>query len=132
MALSLKLLLDRVTGAREALPHLATLERALDAEGTEVLARIPLPSLRRMGAQLAALPLDLDDRPLRALQLRLQSTILRLDEPAPPPPPPRMPYLPSSLDDESRVQVTEVSASEWAAASAFFESGPGQGAGRPG
>lgn len=125
MALSLKLMLDRVPGAREALPYLAVLERALAADGTAVLARIPLPSLKRMGAQLAALPLDLDDRPLRALQVQVQSAILRRDD-APPPRPAPLPYLPSSLD-EGRVEVTEVSESEWAAASQIMEDGPGKG-----
>jgi hypothetical protein len=73
MAFALKCLLDKVPGARDVLPHLAALERALAAEGTAVLGQIPLPALRRMGAQLAALPLDLEDRPLRALQVQVQS-----------------------------------------------------------
>lgn len=123
MALSLKLLLDRVRGAREALPHLATLERALAGQGTAVLARIPLPSLRRMGAQLAALPLALDDKPLRALQVQLQAAILRLDDDALRRPQ-SLPYLPSSLDD-SRLEVTELSDSEWAAAGRFADGGAG-------
>ncbi|MCP5271754.1 MAG: hypothetical protein H6932_11035 [Burkholderiaceae bacterium] len=126
MALALKLMLDRVTGARDALPHLAALERALAADGTAVLGAIPLPSLKRMGAQLAALPLDLDNKPLRALQVQLQAAILRREDPPPPPRPAPLPYLPSSLD-ESRVEVTEVSESEWAAASQIMEDGPGKG-----
>lgn len=125
MALALKLMLDKVAGARDALPHLAALERALAADGTTVLERIPLPSLRRMGAQLAALPLELDNRPLRALQVQVQGAILRRSD-APPPRPDPLPYLPSSLD-ASRVEVTEVSESEWAAASQIMEDGPGKG-----
>lgn len=125
MALSLKLLLDKVPGSREVLPYLAALERALAADGTEVLNHIPLSSLRKMGAQLAALPMDMEDKPLRALQVRLQSAILKLDE-TPPPKPERIPYLPSALD-ETRVEVTEVSASEWAAVSLLSLDGPGKG-----
>lgn len=126
MASSLKAVLDRVPGARDALPHLAALERALAADGTGVLAHIPLPSLKRMGAQLAALPLDLGDKPLRALQVQVQSALLRREDPPPPRRPDPLPYLPSSLD-ESRVEVTEVSESEWAAASQIMEDGPGKG-----
>lgn len=125
MALALKLMLDQVGGARDALPHLATLERALAAEGTGVLGRVPLPALKRMGAQLAALPLDLDNRPLRALQVQVQAAILRRSD-APPPRPDPLPYLPSAMD-EGRVEVTEVSESEWAAASQIMEQGPGTG-----
>ncbi len=125
MATSLKRLLDRVAGARDALPHLAALERALAAEGTAVLGRVALPVLKRMGAQLAALPLDLDDRPLRALQVQVQAAILRLDD-APLRRAEPVPYLPSSLDG-GRVEVTEVSESEWAAASRISEEGPGRG-----
>lgn len=146
MAFSLKCLLDKVPGAREVLPYLAALERALSADGTAVLEVIPPASLRKMGAQLAALPLDLDDRPLRALQVQVQSAIARRASPAPasapvvgtaslsvPPPrpaPPRpdpLPYLPSSLD-EGKLEVTEVSQSEWAAASQIMEDGPGRDA----
>jgi hypothetical protein len=126
MAFALKCLLDKVPGARDVLPHLAALERALAAEGTAVLGQIPLPALRRMGAQLAALPLDLEDRPLRALQVQVQSTIARRDAPPPPPRPDPLPYLPSSLDD-GKLEITEVGESEWAAASQIMEDGPGKG-----
>lgn len=142
MALSLKLLLDRVPGAREVLPYIAALERGLSAEGTGVLEVIPLPSLRKMGAQLRALPVDLDDKPLRALHVQLQAALDRRGAPrpaaAPAPAPaarPRpvldpLPYLPSTMD-ESRVEVTEVSASEWAAASEIMEYGPEGAAAQP-
>lgn len=125
MAFSLKCLLDKVPGAREVLPHLAALERALAAEGTAVLDQIPLPALRRMGAQLAALPLDLENLPLRALQVQVQSSIARRDAPPPPRPDP-LPYLPSSLG-EGQLEITEVGESEWAAASQIMEDGPGRG-----
>lgn len=140
MALSLKLLLDRVPGAREVLPYIAALERGLSAEGTGVLEVIPLPSLRKMGAQLRALPVDLDDKPLRALHVQLQAALDRRGaprpEPAPAPAPKPRPavatlsYLPSTMD-ECRVEVTEVSASEWAAASEIMEYGPEPTGGQP-
>lgn len=135
MALSLKFMLDRVPGAREVLPYIAALERGLAAEGTGVLDVIPLPSLRKMAAQLSALPVDLDDRPLRALHVQVQQALDRRALPVEPPPPPRprvepLPYLHSSMD-QSRVEVTEVSASEWAAASEIMEYGPEAGAGQP-
>jgi hypothetical protein len=126
MAFSLKCLLDKVPGAREVLPHLAALERALAAEGTAVLDQIPMPALRRMGAQLAALPLDLENLPLRALQVQVQSSIARRDAPPPPPRPDPLPYLPSSLG-EGQLEITEVGESEWAAASQIMEDGPGKG-----
>lgn len=121
MARSLKALLDKVPGARSALPHLATLEAALATEGTEVLDRIKLPSLKKMVGQLAALPLDPNDQPLRSLQVTLRTALMKLEEAPLPkaeePPLPKAdhtPFLPSQLD-ESRVEITEVSASEWAA-----------------
>lgn len=118
MAYSLKCLLDQVPGAREVLPHLAALERGLAAEGPRVLDQVPLPALKKMGAQLASLPVRPQDLPLRALQVQLLQAIERRS--APPPS-----YLPSSLDGD-RVEVQEISASEWAAASQLFEEGPGQ------
>ncbi len=120
MAFSLKCLLDQVPGAREVLPHLAALERGLAAEGPRVLDQVSLPSLKKMGAQLASLPVRPQDLPLRALQVQLLQAIERRS--APPPS-----YLPSSLDGD-RVEVVEISASEWAAASQLFEEGPGAGA----
>lgn len=113
MAHSLKSLLDKVPGARNALPHLAALESALATEGADVLDRIKLPSLKKMGGQLAALPLDPSDQPLRALQVKLRTALMKLEE-APLPKVEHTAFLPSQLD-ESRVEITEVSASEWAA-----------------
>ena len=112
MASSLKALLDKVPGARGALPHLAALENALVTEGTDVLDHIKLPSLKKMGSQLAALPLDPNDQPLRALQIKLRTAALKLEE-ASLPKVEHTSFLPSQLD-ESRVQITEVSATEWA------------------
>ncbi len=137
MGFSLKCLLDKVPGSREVLPYLAALERALSADGTGVLDMIPPRSLRRMSAQLSALPVAADDLPLRALQVQLMAAIERrssamtlpLLAPMPPMPPmpavDRHPYLPSSLDD-GRVEVKEISVSEWAAASELALHGPGR------
>lgn len=135
MGFSLKCLLDKVPGSREVLPYLAALERALSAEGTSVLDMIPPRSLRRMSAQLSALPVAADDLPLRALQVQLMAAVERRSSAttlpllAPMPPMPaidRHPYLPSSLDD-GRVEVKEISVSEWAAASELALHGPGRG-----
>lgn len=129
MARSLKNLLDKVPGSREVLPYLAALERALAADGTVVLDAVPLSSLRRMGTQLAALPVAADDMPLRALNVQLMAAIDRRELPPPPAPAARadpIPFLPSALD-ESRVEVTEVSESEWAEASRISLDGPGCG-----
>lgn len=134
MGFSLKCLLDKVPGSREVLPYLAALERALAADGTTVLDMIPPRSLRRMGAQLSALPVAADDLPLRALQVQLMAAVERRSSAmtlpllAPTPPRPaiaRNPYLPSSLDD-GRVEVKEISVSEWAAASELALHGPGR------
>lgn len=121
MAFSLKCLLDQVPGAREVLPHLAALERSVAAQGPRVLDQVSLPSLRKMGAQLASLPVRPQDLPLRALQVHLLQAIERRSEPPPS-------YRPSALDGD-RVEVVEISASEWAAASQLFEEGVGQGPG---
>jgi hypothetical protein len=120
MAFSLKCLLDQVPGAREVLPHLAALERGLAAQGPRVLDQMPLPALKKMGAQLASLPVAERDLPLRALQVQLLQTLERRT--APPPPSPN--FLPTDLGP-GKVEVSEVSESDWAAASQLFEDGPG-------
>jgi hypothetical protein len=124
MAYSLKCLLDRVPGAREVLPYLAALERGLLADGPAVLDGIPLPSLRKIGAQLASLPVRPQDLPLRALQVRLREAMARRLPPTPPAPaavaaPAPMPapalppkFAPSTLGQD-RLEVIEVSATEF-------------------
>ena len=111
MALSLRRLLNQVRGAREVLPHLAALERGLSADGAAVLDIIPVPSLQRMGAQLASLPVRAEDLPLRALQVQLLAAIERR---LPPPEPPPRPYL-STFLGEDRLEVVEISVSEFTA-----------------
>jgi hypothetical protein len=118
MAASLKALLDQVPGARQVLPYLAALEGGLAAEGTGVLDVIPMPSLQRMGTQLAGLPLDPEDRPLRALQVELLAALARRSAPT------SMPaFVPSALGPD-KFEVTEIGDSELAAASGLFETQP--------
>jgi len=85
MAASLGRLLDRVAGARDALPHLAALEQALDQRGAVAVESIPPRWRDRIGAQLGSLPLPADDPPLRDLLQRLRGGAA---EPSPPPPAP--------------------------------------------
>lgn len=114
MALSLKCLLDRVRGAREVLPYLASLERGLSVEGSSVLDTIPLPSLHKMGAQLASLPVKPEDLPLRALQVQLLAAMERR---AKPPPEWQQHWVGhSTFVGSGSLEVSEVSASEFDAA----------------
>jgi hypothetical protein len=114
MGHSLRQLLGRVAGARQALPYLAALEAGLTGEGLGVLDVIPLPSLQRMGTQLASLPIEPEDRPLRALQVELLAALARR---AGAPPTPR--FVSTDLGPD-KLEVMEVSDSEWAAASRQF------------
>jgi hypothetical protein len=116
MSDALRGLLDRVPGARQVLPYLAALESGLAAEGTAVLDIIPIPSLQRMGAQLASLPVDPTDLPLRALQVALLSALSRRNETHRPSPS----FGPSALGP-SQVEVVELGDTDWAAASDLFE-----------
>jgi hypothetical protein len=120
MALALRLLLNQVPGAREVLPHLAALERGLAAEGVKVLDIVPLASLKKMGAQLASLPVAADDLPLRALQVQLLKALDGRQTPVH-----RAP-LRSTFLDADKLEVVEISASAWAAASQIAANGPGQ------
>ena len=118
MSVALKGLLDRAPGARRALPYLAALETGLAAEGTAVLDLIPLPSLQRMGVQLASLPVDPADRPLRALQVQLLAALSRHDKSADRPG--KSPaFLPSAMSPD-QVDVQEISETDWASASDMF------------
>lgn len=133
MAYSLKCLLDRVRGAREALPYLASLERGLSAEGAAVLDSIPAPGLQRMGAQLASLPVKAQDLPLRALQVQLLAAIERRAAPRRPALPVATPsdFAPtapwnghSTFVGMGRLEVSEVNASQFDAATDVMP-GPG-------
>lgn len=114
MSDALKALLDRVPGARQVLPYLAALETGLAADGTDVLDLIPVSSLQRMGAQLASLPVDPADLPLRALQVALLAALSRRNDPVP-----VHAFVPSGLGSH-QVEVMELGDTDWAAASDLF------------
>jgi len=71
MAQSLGLLLDKARGAREVLPHLAALERALLEHGMSAVERVPEQWVGRICSQLSSLPLPDQDPPLHDLLQRL-------------------------------------------------------------
>ena len=75
MQLSLTALLDRVRGARDALPHLATLESALGERGTAAIDAIPPRWRARICSQLSSLPLPENDAPLQDLLGRLLASL---------------------------------------------------------
>ncbi|MDO9073450.1 MAG: hypothetical protein Q7U73_09295 [Rubrivivax sp.] len=75
MALALGKLLDRVSGSREVLPHLAALERGLTDGGTVVIDRVPRAGLAKLCSQLSSLPLPDDDPALHELLTRLMDTL---------------------------------------------------------
>jgi hypothetical protein len=75
MADSLGRLLDKAPGAREVLPHLAALERALRETGVRAIAQVPVAWLGRIGSQLSSLPLPEDDPPLHELLERLMARV---------------------------------------------------------
>lgn len=75
MAKSLGAILDRVPGARDALPLMAALERSLLRLGLGAVESASTTSLTRIAAQLATLPVADDDAPMRALQARLLAVI---------------------------------------------------------
>jgi len=67
MVVALKNLLDQVPGSRQALPHLAALERDLGRHGLAVLGKAPTPALLKASQQLARLPLPADGKELQRL-----------------------------------------------------------------
>ncbi len=75
MRQSLSHLLDKVQGVRQALPHLAALEAALDEHGPAALAGMSRPVLVKMCSQLSGLPLPADDPPLQDLLERLMRAL---------------------------------------------------------
>jgi hypothetical protein len=118
MAQSLMQLLDRVRGAREVLPHLAALERALLERGAMAIDMVPAKGLGKICSQLLSLPLPPDDPVLRDLLRRLLGAQEAL----------RAPPAYGDFDPERTVVVREVSHSEFDAASveqASTMQGPG-------
>lgn len=72
MQRSLQSLLDRVQGARAALPHLAALEVALIHQGADAVADISQKGLAKILVQLRILPLDPADGPVQDLLALVQ------------------------------------------------------------
>lgn len=75
MAKSLGAILDRVSGARDALPLMAALERSLLRLGIGAVESASTTSLTRIASQLATLPVADDDAPMQDLQSRLLAVI---------------------------------------------------------
>ena len=71
----LRMLLDRVRGARDVLRNLAALETSLGKQGTGVIATIAPHTLARICSQLSSLPLPTDDPPLHDLLTRLMDRL---------------------------------------------------------
>ncbi len=109
MAQSLMLLLDKVRGAREVLPHLAALERGLIEVGSAAIGQIPPHWLSKICSQLSSLPLPEQDPPLHDLLNRLLEALEQHQGPA----------LPGDrFDIERTVVIREISHSEFEAAAA--------------
>lgn len=81
MAMALAALLNRVTGARDVLPHLSALEAALRERGLASLEQASVPVLSKICTQLASLPVADDDAPLQDLQTRLLDAMDRRTRP---------------------------------------------------
>lgn len=114
MHLSLKALLDRVRGAREALPHLAALEAALAERGAAAIDAIPPKWRTRICSQLSSLPLADDDLPLQDLLGRLLATLDTR---------PHSVSLDREGDMERTVVIREISHSEFMAVAAAQSAG---------
>lgn len=111
MALALGRLLDQARGAREVLPHLAALERALIADGAAAVEKIPEQWLGRIASQLSSLPMPADEAALHALLQRLSARLrpATIDW--------AEPSMPGGFDAEKTVVIREISHSEFLAAS---------------
>ena len=106
MAQSLGQLLDRAPGARDVLPHLAALERALLEAGVSAINRVPAHWLHRICTQLSSLPLPEEDPPLHDL---LQQLMDRLQTPHD-----RL-HVSEAFDPERTVVIREISHSDFMA-----------------
>jgi len=108
MQMALRDLLNQVRGARDALPHLAALEKALRQRGANAVYEVPPQWRAKIAAQLSSLPIRDDDRELGELLARLTGTLqvrqeIRLESAH---------YL-SDFHVDGRVEVGEVSHSEF-------------------
>lgn len=75
MAAALGSVLNKARGAREVLPHLAALERALMERGAVATIQVPPHWLGRICSQLSSLPLPADDPALQDLLTRLRDRL---------------------------------------------------------
>ena len=109
MAQSLMLLLDRVRGSREVLPHLAALERGLAERGAAAIGQIPPHWLNKICSQLSSLPIPDQDPPLQDLLNRLLEVMDGHQGPR---------RFEGDFDMERTVVIREITHSEFDAASA--------------
>lgn len=75
MQRSLQSLLDRVTGSRAALPHLAALEGALVQHGAAAVPALSQKALAKILGQLRVLPLDPADGSIQDLLAMVQRAL---------------------------------------------------------
>lgn len=110
MQMALRDLLDQVRGARDALPHLAALEKALGDKGMTAIADVPAHWLPKITSQLGGLPICSDDHELNELLRRLTNALQAQQEP-------RVdgPRFLSDLQGDDHIEVNEVSHSEFTA-----------------
>ena len=113
MQMALRDLLDKVRGSRDALPHLAALEKALGQRGANAVTEVPPQWLARITSQLSSLPIRDNDRELQELLNRLCCALQGKREAPPPFESPR--YL-ADFQAEGRIEVNEISHSAFAAA----------------
>jgi len=111
MQMALQQLFDVVRGSREALPHLAVLEKALGQRGVAAVAEVPPAWRVRMAAQLACLPVPEGDRELIELRALLGAGLQAPAEPRQA----DKPVLSAFMTD-SRLQMQEVGHSAFAQA----------------
>lgn len=109
MAQSLGLLLDRAPGAREVLPHLAAMERALLERGVGAISQVPPHWLNRICSQLSSLPIPDQDPPLHDLMQRLLRALANQRDSA---------NGDAGTDAERTVVIREISHSEFMAVEA--------------
>lgn len=103
------LLLDRVRGAREVLPHLAAVERSLAERGSTAIRQIPAHWLPKICSQLSSLPIPERDPPLHDLLDLLLQALRQNQAPAP---------ATDTFDAERTLVIREISHSEYDAAAA--------------
>lgn len=120
MQQSLSHLLNRVPGARQALPHLAALEVALAEHGTPLLAGMSRPVLAKLCRQLASLPVAPDDAALHDLQERLLCALEAAPALGRPAHRPMQLHELSDFLTEEKLLVAEASYDDFAAAAAGF------------